>query len=70
MVYVCTIYPSLSLSLLKLDFTIKETLNFQDYSLSKSKYEDLFEQEQLDHAQVQKALYINNTVHLIAINNK
>jgi hypothetical protein len=50
------------------DLTIKQSPNFQDYRLLKSTYEDFFNQDDLDHPQIQEAHFIMDTAYLIAIN--
>ncbi len=52
------------------DFTIKKSLNFQDYLITKSNYQDLFDQDHLDYPQFQKELIITDTSNLITINNR
>jgi hypothetical protein len=51
------------------DVTIKQSINFQDSSLSISTYEDLVDQDNLDPKQIQEALFITDTADLIAIDN-
>jgi hypothetical protein len=49
--------------------TIKQSLFFQDFGLWKSTYEDLFDQDNLDHEQIQDDLFITDTADLITIKN-
>ncbi len=50
--------------------TIKQSLNFQDSEISKSAYEELFDQNHLDYEQPQEALFMADTADLFAINNE
>jgi hypothetical protein len=50
--------------------TKKTSVNFQDSHLSKSTYEDLFDQDNLDYKQIQEALFITHTADLIIIANE
>jgi hypothetical protein len=50
--------------------TIKQSLNIQNFQILKSTYEDLFEHDNLDHEQIQEALFITDTADLIAIDNE
>jgi hypothetical protein len=52
------------------DLTIKQSLNFLDSRFSKSIYEDLFDQDNLDHKRIQEALFITDTADLIPIDNE
>jgi hypothetical protein len=49
---------------------MKQSLDFQDSKLSKSAYEDLFNQIDLDYEQNQEALFITDTADLIAFDNE
>jgi hypothetical protein len=43
------------------DMTIKQSLNFQYFQISKCTYEDLFDQDNLDQEQIQEALLITDS---------
>lgn len=49
------------------DLQIKHSLNFQDQHLSRSTFDDMFDQNHLDHPQIQEALFITDNSDLIAI---
>jgi hypothetical protein len=48
------------------DMTIKQSLNFQKSMISKTAYEELFDQNDLDYEQPQEALFTTETADLIA----
>jgi hypothetical protein len=52
------------------NFTILQFLYFQDFCLLKSTYENLFDQDNLDHEQIQEALFIKDTADLLPIYNE
>ena len=51
------------------DLTISQSLKFQELHLSKTNYEDIFDQEDLDHPQIPEALFITDTTDMIAIDD-
>jgi hypothetical protein len=50
--------------------TIKQSFNFQEFMISKTTYEELFDQDDLDYKQPQEAVFITDTADLIAIDNE